>query len=428
MSTEMKKLIIGGTEYEIVDEASRQNISGHETRITALEQGGGESETGLSQEEKNLILTLFEKAAYAEDDAETAYTALSALWAGYSITWSGTGYTKSNSATSASAGASFTSTITANAGFTLTNVAVTMGGNTVQGAWSNGTVTIPNVTGDIVITVTTSQITVSSISAVYTQSGAVYDTDSLDSLKSNLVVTATFMDSTTGVIASEDYTLSGTLTEGTSTITVSYGGKTTTFNVTVSEPEWGSDYTWLYKASDGLLSTKTSLVTAQIGSGCSESIVDDMLHIEIPKGSALIRYTLATTTNTAGKLTAKVKFSSMSHAAAGNGFRLQISNGSNGAQIFERQVTGGGSAYFGTYSGNTYSDKLELDYNTWYILSVERTASRQIVTIDGAEILNTTTYSTNYCTYNAIVVQNTTSTDTPTFVLDIDWITYKNND
>lgn len=71
-----------------------------------------------------------------------------------------------------------------------------------------------------------------SISAVYTQSGTVYDTDSLDSLKSDLVVTALYSDTTTETVTT--YTLSGTLTAGTSTITVSYGGKTTTFNVTVT--------------------------------------------------------------------------------------------------------------------------------------------------------------------------------------------------
>lgn len=71
-----------------------------------------------------------------------------------------------------------------------------------------------------------------SISAVYTQSGTVYDTDSLDSLKSDLVVTATYDDSSTEVVTT--YTLSGTLAEGTSVITVSYGGKTTTFTVTVT--------------------------------------------------------------------------------------------------------------------------------------------------------------------------------------------------
>ena len=65
-----------------------------------------------------------------------------------------------------------------------------------------------------------------SISAVYTQSGTVYNTDSLDSLKSDLIVTALYADTTTATIQS--YTLSGTLTVGTSTITVSYGGKTST--------------------------------------------------------------------------------------------------------------------------------------------------------------------------------------------------------
>lgn len=84
--------------------------------------------------------------------------------------------------------------------------------------------------------------TLSSITAVYTQSGTVYDTDTLDSLKSDLVVTAVYSDSTTQTVASTDYTLSGTLTEGTSTITVSYGGKTTTFTVTVTkEPNWVTD-------------------------------------------------------------------------------------------------------------------------------------------------------------------------------------------
>lgn len=71
-----------------------------------------------------------------------------------------------------------------------------------------------------------------SITAVYTQSGTVYDTDTLDSLRSDLVVTAHMSDSTTQTVTT--YTLSGTLATGTSTITVAYGGKTTTFTVTVT--------------------------------------------------------------------------------------------------------------------------------------------------------------------------------------------------
>ena len=92
-----------------------------------------------------------------------------------------------------------------------------------------------------------------SISAVYTQSGTVYDSDSLNSLKPDLVVTATYSDSTTGVLTS--YTLSGTLIVGTSVITASYQGKTATFSVTVTAD---SDYT-LY---DYVMNTSTNAAEA----------------------------------------------------------------------------------------------------------------------------------------------------------------------
>ena len=74
----------------------------------------------------------------------------------------------------------------------------------------------------------------SRITAVYTQSGAVHSDDSLDVLKNDLVVTAVYDNGTSETINS--YTLSGTLAVGTSTITVSYGGKTATFDVSVSLP------------------------------------------------------------------------------------------------------------------------------------------------------------------------------------------------
>lgn len=77
---------------------------------------------------------------------------------------------------------------------------------------------------------------VESITAVFTQGSAtIYDTDSFDALKQYLVVTANYSDSSTVTVT--DYTLSGTLTEGTSTITVSYGGKTDSFTVTVSHAQ-----------------------------------------------------------------------------------------------------------------------------------------------------------------------------------------------
>lgn len=78
-------------------------------------------------------------------------------------------------------------------------------------------------------------VVLDSITAVFNQgSNVVYDTDTLDSLKPMLTVTAHYSDNTTATVPSTDYTLSGTLTAGTSVVTVSYSEKTTTFNVTVT--------------------------------------------------------------------------------------------------------------------------------------------------------------------------------------------------
>lgn len=111
--------------------------------------------------------------------------------------------------------------------------------------YGNATITATSGSVSASCSVVVAQATLSSISAVYTQSGDVYDSDSLDSLKSDLVVTAHWSNSTTSTVADTDYILSGTLEVGTSTITVQYGGKTTTFNVTVSELDVPTGYTRL---------------------------------------------------------------------------------------------------------------------------------------------------------------------------------------
>ena len=73
-----------------------------------------------------------------------------------------------------------------------------------------------------------------SISAVFTQGTAkIYTTDSLDALKQYLTVTVTYYGGAESVTT--DYALSGVLEEGTSTITVTYRGKTATFNVNVTD-------------------------------------------------------------------------------------------------------------------------------------------------------------------------------------------------
>lgn len=148
-----------------------------------------------------------------------------------------TGCTTSNSATSVLENTSYTAVITASSGYTLVGatVSITMGGNDITtSAYSGGIITINSVTGALVISVAAAAVVLNSISAVYTQGGTVWSDDTLDSLKADLVVTAVYSDSTTQTVAAEGYTLSGTLDSASSTITVSYGGKTTTFTVAVT--------------------------------------------------------------------------------------------------------------------------------------------------------------------------------------------------
>lgn len=78
-----------------------------------------------------------------------------------------------------------------------------------------------------------------SISVVY--SGGTVDAGaSLESLKTDLTVTAHYTDSTSETVTA--YTLSGNLAEiGEQTITVTYGGKTATFTVTITS-DW--EYVW----------------------------------------------------------------------------------------------------------------------------------------------------------------------------------------
>ena len=78
-----------------------------------------------------------------------------------------------------------------------------------------------------------------SITASYDQDRPIYDCDSLDIVKLDLSVVANYSNGTSETLSDSDYELSGTLTGGTSTITVSYGGKTDTIEVTVKDVPTG---------------------------------------------------------------------------------------------------------------------------------------------------------------------------------------------
>ena len=98
-----------------------------------------------------------------------------------------------------------------------------------------------------------------SISAVYVQSITITNRDSLDDLKNDLVVTATYDDGTTAPITG--YTLAGSLTSGTSTITVEYEDKSDSFTVNVtgvSVPSTYTEYDYMMVTSDQYSKAKST--------------------------------------------------------------------------------------------------------------------------------------------------------------------------
>lgn len=115
--------------------------------------------------------------------------------------------------------------------------------------------------------------TLSSITAVFTQGQTVvYPYTELDALKANLVVTAHYSDNTDVVLEDNAYTLSGTLTTGTSTIAVAYEGKTASFSVSVSADNtrihiyhFNDSLTSDGNVDFGLSATTPSYTTGKIG-------------------------------------------------------------------------------------------------------------------------------------------------------------------
>lgn len=160
-----------------------------------------------------------------------------------------------------------------------------------------------------------------SISAVYTQSGVVYTTDSLDSLKSGLVVTATLENGSTMTVPAASYTLSGSLTEGTSTITVSFGGQTTTFTVMVTE----SPYLYLLEAETSFNGTNdyidTGVYPYNYGTSEGTTILVDF-----------------TPTNAAGASLVQV-FSAMDSNGKGLALNIQSSKAWGGGMSYDNRIS-----------------------------------------------------------------------------------------
>lgn len=248
-----------------------------------IPEPGGQSGTGLTEEIRQALLQIARKVAYIDEHGQTYYNNLyDALYAIQAITVSPTRLgLRTLGATSQLIGATVPSggTIT----WTSSNPAVaTVSDTGLVTSVSYGTATITAASGgkSATCSVIVAQAQLESITAVYTQSGTVYDTDTLDSLKPDLVVTAYYDNQTSAAVT--DYTLSGTLTVGTSTITVSYAGLTDTFSVTVTHA------TPTY-VSDGLVARWDGIDNTGNGHDSSATTWKDLVgsyDIAVPNGSA----------------------------------------------------------------------------------------------------------------------------------------------
>lgn len=114
---------------------------------------------GLTSTAKELLITVLRRALYNSNQSDNI-TALEAALQGssgettvYQITNNLTNITTNNASTTAEANTAYTATLTANTGYTIAGVKVTMSGVDITDiAYSNGVITIPSVTGSILIT------------------------------------------------------------------------------------------------------------------------------------------------------------------------------------------------------------------------------------------------------------------------------------
>lgn len=147
------------------------------------------------------------------------------------------------------------------------------------------------------------EVTLSSISATYS-GGSVLVGTSVNAL-TGIVVTAKYSDGSTKTVTG--YTLSGTIAEGSNTVTISYGGKSTTITVigyAEDEPEVTlSSITVTYTGGDVAVGTALTdltgiTVTGHYSDGSTSEITGYTLSGEIMEGSNTITVSYSGLTTT----------------------------------------------------------------------------------------------------------------------------------
>ena len=145
------------TSYQAIDKPSGAEISTEGLQEAVNNYLAKNPVSGLSVKEKETLLALFKSIEYTGDMSATVKR-LGALFAGeegisYTITYNLTNVTSSDSDTTIVEGTAKTITLTADEGFILDEVTVTMNGEDITSSvYTDGVITIASATGDIVIT------------------------------------------------------------------------------------------------------------------------------------------------------------------------------------------------------------------------------------------------------------------------------------
>lgn len=209
--------------------------------IADLKENGTGTGNGATTAQANSLWVIIQKSAFAQQLTDAEINAFKTEWGIEVFTIPCTGITLNKTTLSFADNTSQTLTATVEPSNTTdkvvwksSNTSVATVTNGVVKPLSNGSCTITATCGSVSATCSVTvniaeeeQVTLSSISATYNGGNVAVGT-SVNSL-TGITVTGTYSDGSTSGITG--YTLSGEIVEGSNTITVSYGGKTTTFTV-----------------------------------------------------------------------------------------------------------------------------------------------------------------------------------------------------
>ena len=238
-----------------------QGIADVTDAVTELQENGGSGNTGgssgLSSTAKTLILSLFESAAYGNSTMQSQLDALKTEF-GQSTGGGDSGdvtefcniayslsYVTSAAggiSTAVQKGKSFTDTLTAASGYTLSSVTIKMGGTDITSSAYNAStrvISIASVTGNVTITATAVAATVAVSSVTLNKSTLSLTEGSSETLTATVLPNNATNKTVTWTVSPSGYaTVSGGVVKavkaGSCTVTATAGGKSASCAVTVT--------------------------------------------------------------------------------------------------------------------------------------------------------------------------------------------------